>query len=157
LALPTSFRLPEDLLKRLDDEASSRGTSVTALVTAVLDEGLKIGRFSGIVYRDGPTGRRAGLAAGPDVWEVSVTSNKRLGPAKVVLSSLPSKRAYPCSRFGWRWTFTLRSPKESILALPPKRERRCGCGSSSTVDTGSWGREVAARRDAAIGGSQATQ
>jgi hypothetical protein len=25
---------------------------------------------SGIVFRDGPTGRRAGLAAGPDVWEI---------------------------------------------------------------------------------------
>ena len=24
----------------------------------------------GIVFRNGPTGRRAGLAAGPDVWEV---------------------------------------------------------------------------------------
>ena len=24
----------------------------------------------GIVFRDGPTGRRAGLAAGPAVWEV---------------------------------------------------------------------------------------
>ena len=24
----------------------------------------------GIVFRDGPPGRRAGLAAGPDVWEV---------------------------------------------------------------------------------------
>ncbi len=24
----------------------------------------------GIVFRDGPTGRRAGLAAGPDLWEV---------------------------------------------------------------------------------------
>ncbi len=24
----------------------------------------------GIVFRDGPTGRRAGLAGGPDVWEV---------------------------------------------------------------------------------------
>lgn len=24
----------------------------------------------GIVFRDGPTGRRVGLAAGPDVWEV---------------------------------------------------------------------------------------
>jgi len=26
----------------------------------------------GIVFRDGPTGRRAGLAGGPDVWEVIV-------------------------------------------------------------------------------------
>ena len=23
-----------------------------------------------IIFRDGPTGRRAGLAAGPDVWEI---------------------------------------------------------------------------------------
>lgn len=27
----------------------------------------------GIVFRDGATGRRAGLAAGPDVWEVIAT------------------------------------------------------------------------------------
>jgi len=26
----------------------------------------------GVVFRDGPTGRRAGLAAGPDVWEIVV-------------------------------------------------------------------------------------
>lgn len=25
---------------------------------------------AGIVFRDGPSGRRAGLAGGPDVWEV---------------------------------------------------------------------------------------
>lgn len=26
--------------------------------------------FPGVVYRPGPTGRRAGLVGGPDVWEV---------------------------------------------------------------------------------------
>ena len=26
----------------------------------------------GVVFRDGPTGRRAGLTAGPDVWEIVV-------------------------------------------------------------------------------------
>lgn len=32
----------------------------------------------GIVFRDGPAGRRAALAAGPDVWEVmSVVRNTR--------------------------------------------------------------------------------
>lgn len=70
MAKPTSFRLPEDLLDRLDDEAVSSNTSVTALVTSLLAEGLRTRRFPGIVYRDGPTGRRAGLVGGPDVWEV---------------------------------------------------------------------------------------
>jgi hypothetical protein len=43
---------------------------MTVLVTTLLDEGLKTRRFPGIVFRDGPTGRRAGLVGGPDVWEV---------------------------------------------------------------------------------------
>lgn len=44
--------------------------SVTALVSTLLDEGLKTRRFPGIIYREGATGRRAALVGGPDVWEV---------------------------------------------------------------------------------------
>ena len=36
----------------------------------MIDEGLRMEAHPGIVFRDGPSGRRAGLAAGPDVWEV---------------------------------------------------------------------------------------
>jgi hypothetical protein len=67
---PTSFRFSEDLLGRLEEEASATGVSVSALVTSLLDEGLKTRRFPEVVFRDGPAGRRAGLAGGPDVWEV---------------------------------------------------------------------------------------
>jgi len=67
---PTSFRLPEDLLERIDAEATATGTSVTALVVSLLDEGLRTRLFPGVVYRSGLAGRRAGLADGPDVWEV---------------------------------------------------------------------------------------
>ena len=68
---PTSFRLAEELLDRLDAESRSARTSVTQLVAALLDEGLKIRRFPGVVYRTGPAGRRAALMGGPDVWEVA--------------------------------------------------------------------------------------
>lgn len=67
---PTSFRFSDDLQRRLDQEAAGAGMSVTALVTTLLDEGLKVRRFPGVVFRDGPAGRRAGLVGGPDVWEV---------------------------------------------------------------------------------------
>jgi hypothetical protein len=70
VARPTSFRLPEELLARLEEEGRDSGTSITALVATLLDEGLKTRRFPGIVYRDGPTGRRAGLVGGPDIWEI---------------------------------------------------------------------------------------
>ncbi|MCY4103308.1 MAG: hypothetical protein OXG55_08625 [bacterium] len=39
-------------------------------MTSLLDEERKLGRFPGVVYRDGPAGRRAALADGPDVWEI---------------------------------------------------------------------------------------
>lgn len=67
---PMSFRLPEDLVHRLSEEATHDQTAVTALVISLIDEGLKTRRFPGVVYRSGPTGRRAGLQGGPDVWEV---------------------------------------------------------------------------------------
>lgn len=77
---PTSFRLPEELLERLDEEARSRATSVSSLVATMLDEGLKTRHFPGVVYRDGPAGRRAGLVAGPDIWEI--TRDLRHAPGK---------------------------------------------------------------------------
>lgn len=67
---PTSFRLSEDLIDQLDAEARASGTSVSSLVATLLSEGINTRRFPGIIYRDGPTGRRAGLVGGPDVWEV---------------------------------------------------------------------------------------
>ena len=67
---PTSFRLPEELLERIEVESRSVGTSITQLVSSLLDEGLKTRRFPGVVYRNGPLGRRAALVGGPDVWEV---------------------------------------------------------------------------------------
>lgn len=70
MARPTSFRLDEELLKRIEAESRVASTSVTSLVSSLLDEGLKTRQFPGVVYRSGPSGRRAGLVGGPDVWEV---------------------------------------------------------------------------------------
>ena len=33
-------------------------------------ESHQIEEFAGIIFRSGPTGRRAGIAGGPDVWEI---------------------------------------------------------------------------------------
>lgn len=44
--------------------------SERALLERLVAEGLDTLHHPGIVYRDGPTGRRAALAVGPDVWEV---------------------------------------------------------------------------------------
>lgn len=82
---PTSFRLSEALLAALEQEASRAGTTISALVTELLEEGLRVRRFSGVAFRDGPAGRRAGLVGGPDVWEVirDVAVTPGRGEAKI--------------------------------------------------------------------------
>lgn len=98
VARPTSFRLPDELLERLDEEANSSGTSVTTLVTSLLDEGIKTRRFPGIVYRDGPTGRRAALVGGPDVWEVVRAVSEAKGRGETRLRAVANAHDLPLAR-----------------------------------------------------------
>lgn len=56
--------------QRLKRGAARRAESISAAGERLIDEGLRMEAHPGIVFRDGPSGRRAGLAAGPDVWEV---------------------------------------------------------------------------------------
>ena len=78
MSRPTSLRLPDEVRTRLDDESRRIASAPSSLAVVLIDEGLKMRRFAGIVFRDGPTGRRAGLANGPDVWEI-VRDLKRHG------------------------------------------------------------------------------
>jgi hypothetical protein len=42
----------------------------TALADRYVEEGLAMDTYPGVVFRDGPAGRRAAVIGGPDVWEV---------------------------------------------------------------------------------------
>jgi hypothetical protein len=70
---PFSIRMSERTLERLDADARRRGEPKARTAERLIDEGLRMEDHPGIVFRDGPSGRRAGLAAGPDVWEVIET------------------------------------------------------------------------------------
>jgi hypothetical protein len=59
-----------DTREALERQAEETRTPKTALAERYVQEGLRMDAHPGIVFRDGPAGRRAGLAAGPDVWQV---------------------------------------------------------------------------------------
>src|SRR5579859_222351 len=65
-----SARLDPDVMERLERRGVRAGLNKSRLAERYIDEGMRMEDHPGIVFRDGPTGRRAGLAAGPDVWEV---------------------------------------------------------------------------------------
>ena len=95
VAQPTSFRLPPELVRRIDSEASERRMTMTGLVQSLLDEGLKTSRYPGIIYRDGPTGRRAALAGGPDVWEIVRTVRQAPGRGEARLARVARESDLP--------------------------------------------------------------
>lgn len=71
MSKPTSIRFDEVLLARLRRRAeATTGANTSALAQRLVDEGLRMADHPGILFKDGPTGRRAALAYGPDVWEV---------------------------------------------------------------------------------------
>ena len=65
-----SIRMPDETRAQLEATAEARGEARSALTQRYIDEGLRMDRHPGIVFRPGPAGRRPGLAGGPDVWEV---------------------------------------------------------------------------------------
>jgi hypothetical protein len=50
--------------------AANPGMSLSSAANRLVDESLRMNEHPGIMFRPGPTGRRAGLTGGPDVWEV---------------------------------------------------------------------------------------
>ena len=66
----TPVRFDTAVAERLSSfVAANPGMSLSSAANRLVDEALRMEEHPGIVFRPGPTGRRAGLAGGPDVWE----------------------------------------------------------------------------------------
>jgi hypothetical protein len=71
MVTPVSIRFRRaEVAQQLKAEAGARRVSSSALAEELIEEGLRTRRHPLIVFRDGSSGRRAGLVSGPDVWEV---------------------------------------------------------------------------------------
>jgi hypothetical protein len=71
MTAPRSVRFEEGVLSRLDRYVKEHpGSSSSSVANMFIDEALRAYEHPGIIFRPGPTGRRAALSGGPDVWEV---------------------------------------------------------------------------------------
>ncbi len=68
---PRSIRFDERVSDRLSAYVASHpGWSGSSAANRFVDEALRMEDHPGVIFRDGPTGRRAVLIGGPDVREV---------------------------------------------------------------------------------------
>ena len=71
MTTPLFIRFDPGILERLKRRAAgSPGATPSGLAQRLVDEGLRQADYPGVIFKDGPSGRRAALALGPDVWEV---------------------------------------------------------------------------------------
>jgi hypothetical protein len=72
MSVNVSVRLDDALAERLRLRARAAGETLSDRLRRYAEEGTRRDEHPLITFRDGPTGRRAGLVGGPDVWEVSM-------------------------------------------------------------------------------------
>jgi hypothetical protein len=65
-----SARWATQVLDRLRRRSEAEGVSKSRLAERYVDEGIRMDEHPGIEFRDGPTGRRAAIQRGPDVWQL---------------------------------------------------------------------------------------
>ena len=71
MATPRSIRFDDSVVERLASYVSRHpGLTASSVAARLVDEGLRMDEHPGVMFRDGPMGRRATLVGGPDVWEV---------------------------------------------------------------------------------------
>ena len=67
-----SVRLVEVLVGRIRLRARAAGETLSDRLRRYAEEGVRRDEHPLVTFRDGPTGRRAGLVGGPDVWELAM-------------------------------------------------------------------------------------
>jgi uncharacterized protein (DUF433 family) len=68
---PVSLRIPDEVRQEIQDTVQRTGRDFSSVANELLLEGVRMRRIPGIVFADGPAGRRARVAGtGIEVFEV---------------------------------------------------------------------------------------
>ncbi len=86
--MPLSIRLPERTLGRLADRSTRSGMAPRTLAQRYVEEGLRMDDHPLVRFAEGPSGRRARLIGGPDVWEVIAVARDNDGDLRETASYL---------------------------------------------------------------------
>jgi hypothetical protein len=78
-----SVRMNRETAARIRARAEARGERLSDAVRRYAEEGDRTETHPGIVFRPGPTGRRAALAGGPDIWELCLAARQVEGGKQV--------------------------------------------------------------------------
>lgn len=89
------IRIDSETLRVLRERSAQSGEPIVRLAQRYIDEGMRLDRHPGIVFRTGPAGRRAVLIGGPDVWEVITAARSAPERGDALLDALAERTGTP--------------------------------------------------------------
>lgn len=92
------IRIASETLNALRERSAQSGEPIVRLAQRYLREGMRRDRHPGIVFRDGPAGRRAVVIGGPDVWEVVAAARSAPEGGEQLVQALAERIGVPVER-----------------------------------------------------------
>lgn len=92
------IRIESETLRALRERSRLSGEPIVRLAQRYIDEGMRLDRHPGIIFRDGPAGRRAVVVGGPDVWEVVVAARSAPERGDELVEALAARIGVPDER-----------------------------------------------------------
>lgn len=93
-----AIRIEADTLRALRERSAQSGEPIVRLAQRYIDEGLRLERHPGIVFRTGPAGRRAVIVGGPDVWEIIAAAREAPERGEALVAALAERIGLPIER-----------------------------------------------------------
>lgn len=106
-----SVRMNRETAARIRARAEARGERLSDAVRRYAEEGDRAETHPGIIFRPGPTGRRAALAGGPDVWEICLAA-RQVGGGKQVGERLAEELSLTPDRVAVALRYAAEFPEE---------------------------------------------
>jgi len=92
------IRIESGTLRALRERSAQSGEPIVRLAQRYIDEGMRLDRHPGIVFRDGPSGRRAVVVGGPDVWEVVTAARSAPERGEKLMQALAERIGVPSEK-----------------------------------------------------------
>lgn len=92
------IRIQSETLEALRERSVQSGEPIVRLAQRYIDEGMRLDRHPGIVFRDGPAGRRAVVVGGPDVWEVITAARSAPERGEELIDALAKRIGVPTEK-----------------------------------------------------------
>jgi hypothetical protein len=120
------IRIGAQTLRALRERSAQTGEPMVRLAQRYIDEGMRLERHSGIVFRDGPAGRRAVVVGGPDVWEVIAAARSAPERGDELIGALAARLGVPDEKIRIAIRYYAEHPEEVdrfIAAVEEEAER----------------------------------